>query len=91
MDLEIARQRHQRNLGRLQAEGLATFLAVEMGMHVVDGAIVLTAMAIGTANGILEHPGTVINSVDEVMGQEERDGAVDGRFVHRVQFILQAL
>ena len=78
-------------MGRLQAEGLATFLAIEMGMHVVDGAIVLTAMAIRAAHGILEHPGTIVNSMNEMMCQEEGDGAVDGRFIHRIQFIFQAL
>ena len=91
MDLEVARQGDQWHLGCLQAEGLATLLAVEMGMHVIDSAIVLTAVAIGAAHGILEHARSVINSMDEVMGQEQGDGAIDRGLVHRVEFILQAL
>lgn len=91
MNLELAWQGDQRHLGRLQAEGASATLAVEVGMHVVDRAIILTAMAIGAAHGILEHASAVVDGMDEVMGQEQRNGAVDGRFVHRVQLVLQAL
>ena len=84
VDLEIPRQRHDGHLGRLQAEGPTATLAVEVGMHVVDGALVLAAMAIWTAHGILEHPCAVVDGMDEVVGQEQGDGAVDGRFVDRV-------
>ena len=91
MDLEVAGQRDQWHLSRLQAERLATLLTVEVGMHVVDGAVILTAMAVGTAHGILEHARAVVNGMDEMMCQEQRDGTVDGRFIHRVQFVFQAL
>ena len=89
--LEVARQGNQWHLSRLQTEGAPATLAVEVGMHVVDVAVILTAMAVGAANCILEHARAVVDGVDEVVCQEQRDGAVDGRFVHRVQFVLQAL
>ena len=89
--LEIPGQGHDGHLGRLQAEGAATALAIEVGMHVVDGAVVLAAVAVRTAHGIFEHPRAVVDGMDEVVGQEQGDGAVDGRFVHRVQLVFKAL
>ena len=91
MNLEIAREGYDGDLGRLEAEGAPASLAIEVGVHVVDVAIILAAMAVGSTNGILEHARAVVDGMDQVMGQEERDGAVDGRLVHRVQLILEAL
>lgn len=91
MNIKTLRQSDQRNLCRLQTEGATALLTVEMGMQVVYRVVILPAMAIGTAHGILEHARSVVNGMNQVMGEEQRDGAVDGRFVHRVQLILQTL
>ena len=88
---EVTRQGNQGHLSRLQAEGAAALLAVEMGMHVVDGVVILATVAVGTAHGILEHARTVVDGMDEMMRQEQGDGAVDGRFIHRIQLILETL
>ena len=89
--LEIAGKSDQRHLGRLQAEGAAALLAVEVGMHVVDGAVILTTMAIRAAHGILEHACAVVDGMDEVVGQEQGDGAVNGRFIDSIQLIFKTL
>ena len=91
MDTEIAWHGDKGHVGGLQAEGAATALTVEMGVEVVDGLVVLATMAVGGAHGILEHPRAVVDGMDEVMRQEQGDGAVDGRFVNRVELVLQAL
>lgn len=89
--LEIAGKRHQRHLSRLQTESAATLLTVEVGMHVVDGTVVLPTMTIGAAHGILEHACPVIDRVNEMVSQEQGDCAVDGRLIDRIQLILEAL
>ena len=78
MHLEIARQGNERHMGRLQAEGAATPLAVEVGVHVVDCSVILTAVAIGTAHCILEHARSVVDGMNQVVGQKQRDGTIDG-------------
>ena len=89
--LEIAGQGDKGHLGRLQAKGATALLAVEVGVHVVDDTVILAAAAVGTAHGILEHARAVVDGMDEMMRQEQGDGTVDGRFVHRIQLVLKAL
>ena len=78
MNPEIPGHSHHGNLCGLQAKGATTFLTVEMGMHVVNGSVILSAMAVGAAHGILEHARAVIDGMDEMMREEQSDGAVDG-------------
>ena len=78
MYLEITWHGDQRHLGRLQAEGTATPLAVEMGMHVVDGSVILSAMTVGSTHRIFEHASAVVDGMYQVMGKKQGDGSVDG-------------
>ena len=91
MNLEVAREGHNGHLGRLQAESPATSLTVEVRMQVIDTVIILATMAVRSAHGILEHPGSIIDGMNEVMSKEQGDCTVDGRFVHRIQLILKTL
>ena len=84
VNLEIAREGDDGDLGCLETEGASAALAVEVGVHVIDVAVILAAMAVGGTHRILEHARSVVDSMNQVMGQEERDGAVDSGLVHRV-------
>ena len=84
VNLEITREGDDGDLGCLEAEGASAALAVEVGVHVVDVAVILAAMAVGGTDRILEHARSVVDGMNQVMGQEERDGAINGGLVHRV-------
>ena len=72
------------NVYLLEAERPVARLTVEMGMQVVH-----LAVAVAAAEGILQRPRTVVDGVDEVMPEEEGDGAEDGRLVHRHEAVFQ--
>ena len=55
-----------------------------MRMKFTDGTI-----AIVTANRIFQRTRTVVDTMDKVMVQEKVDSSRYGRFVYRVQLILQ--
>ena len=67
-------------------------LAIEVGVKIVKVlAIVLATVTSSSTHSILERPCAIVDGMDEVMSEEKGDGAVDGRLVHRVQFVLKAL
>lgn len=81
---EVLRQADSGDLNVSQTIRLVALGAVEVYMQFIHRAMTLAA-----ADGILERTRTVVNAMNEVMLEEERDGARQGRLVHRVKIRLQ--
>lgn len=58
---------------------------MKMGMQVVD-----LAGATGAADCIFERACPVVNAVHKMVGQEKGDGAENGRFIHRIQYLSKS-
>lgn len=77
---ESFRQIYQRDMRAFETKGAVTLLAIEMRMQVLHHAV-----AGIVADGIFERAATVVDAMDEVMRQEERDGSGNSRFINRVE------
>ena len=53
-------------------------------MQVVD----LAGATTGAADCIFERACPVVNAVHKMVGQEKGDGAENGRFIHRIQYLF---
>lgn len=67
-----------------QAEGTVAAGTVEVRMQIVDFTV-----ALGAAEGIFERARSVVDSVYDVMGQKECKGTEQGRFIDRIESLLQ--
>ena len=75
---------HYRGGDVVETERFVASLTVKMGMQVVD-----LAGATGAADCIFERACPVVNAVHKMVGQEKGDGAENGRFIHRIQYLFQ--
>ena len=72
-----------------QAIGAVALLAVEVCVKVIEVFATLSAMTVGVAHGIFYRSSAIVDGMDEVMGQEQRNAAVDGGLVDCVEPVLQ--
>ena len=85
--LIAVRERNLRQRGALQAGGVSADDAVEMRVSVcvrMLGAVGVAAVA----QLVFYRPGTVVHGMHDAFADEQREGARDGRAVHRFQMLL---
>ena len=70
--------------------GAVAMLAVEMGMQVVEMLTFLTTVATAVAHGIFYSSCAIVDGMDEMVGKEQSDAAIDGGLVDRVETLLKA-
>lgn len=63
-----------------QTEGTMAFLTIEMRMQILHHAI-----AGIIADGIFQRATSVVDAMDEVMGEKEGDGSGNSRFIYGVE------
>ena len=90
VEMETVGEFYLRNGDVAQTVGALAHLAEEMGVVVGQrGVAAFVAAAVLFAYGIFGLSASVVHAVNEVLVQKERQGAEDGRFVHRDQPVFQ--
>lgn len=90
MNLKVAGKRYHRNMDATQAISAVAALTVEVGVQVVEMLAFLTTVATAVAHGIFYSSCAIIDGMDEMVGKEQCDAAIDGGLVDRVETLLKA-
>ena len=90
MNLKVAGKRYHGNMDATQALSAVATLTVEMGVQVVEMLAFLTTVATAVAHGIFYSSCAIIDGMDEMVGKEQSDAAIDGGLVDRVETLLKA-
>lgn len=90
VDLEVTWQRHHWHMDAAQAGGAMAALTIEVGVQVVEMLAFLTTVATAVAHGIFYSSCSIVDGMDEMVGKEQSDAAIDGGLVDRVETLLKA-